>query len=172
MSTNRIKFKKIYSKIAFLIITIPLFVLVFKVLSDGISINNISIASTKIEKLYLKLNKKLVLDIENIILPASKKNNQQSIQISDIANIIKRAVTVSSFFERLNINNIEYNKEKTSIHFDGNEYEINAPYVMAKFSLTQSEDDVLLNIDTLKIKNENISFKGNILYLSLSLIHI
>ena len=166
MSTNRIKFKKIYSKIAFLIITIPLFVLVFKVLGDGISINNISIASTKIEKLYLKLNKKLVLDIENIILPASKKNNQQSIQISDIANIIKRAVTVSSFFERLNINNIEYNKEKTSIHFDGNEYEINAPYVMAKFSLTQSEDDVLLNIDTLKIKNENISFKGNILYLS------
>ena len=166
MKTNRIKFKKIYSKIAFLIITIPLFVLIFKVLGDGISINNISIASTKIEKLYLKLNKKFVLDIENIILPTSKKNNQQSMQISDIANIIKRAVTVSSFFERLNINNIEYNKEKTSIHFDGSEYEIDAPYVIAKFSLTQSEDDVLLNIDTLKIKNENISFKGNILYLS------
>lgn len=166
MKKNKATFRKTYSKIAVLLIIILLFVLIFKTLSDGIKINSLSIAGIKIDGLYLKLDKKLVLDIDNIDLGKIQSSKDSTTPtITDMTNIIRRAIWLTSFFERLDISNIQYANESSSIYFDGEQYKIDVPYVLAAFRLKNDRDDIFLDIDTLKIKKEELDVKGRILYL-------
>lgn len=140
--------------------------MIFKTLSDGIKINSLSIAGIKIDGLYLKLDKKLVLDIDNIDLGKIQSSKDSTTPtITDMTNIIRRAIWLTSFFERLDISNIQYANESSSIYFDGEQYKIDVPYVLAAFRLKNDRDDIFLDIDTLKIKKEELDVKGRILYL-------
>lgn len=171
MKKNNIRFKKIYSKVAVLLIIVLFFALCFKILSNGIKIDSISIAKIKIDGLYLKLDKKLILNIANIDLRGlSKEENNTKKEMpkpQDITKIIRYIITTTSFFEHLDISNISYGGDNSSIYFDGNSFKINVPYVLASFKLVdEGNDDILLNIDTLKIKQEDLYIKGRILYLN------
>lgn len=168
MKKNNATFKKIYSKVAVLLIIVLLFALCFKILSDGIKVDSISIAKIRIDGLYLKLNKKLVLEIANIDLKGFSKSEDKAksepLKLQDITKIIRGAISVTSFFEHLEISNISYGSEHSSIFFDGNYFKVNVPYVLASFKLTNDGDDILLDIEKLKIKKEDLDIKGRILY--------
>ncbi|RDU58422.1 AsmA-like C-terminal domain-containing protein [Helicobacter sp. MIT 99-5507] len=165
MKKNKTTLRKTYNKIAFLLIIILLFILIFKTLSDGLRINSLSFAGIKVDGLYLKLNEKLILDIDNIdISGISRSKDSEPISIEDIEIGVRRAIWLVSFFERLNIPNIQYANDSSSIYFDGKQYKINVPQALAVFELRDSDGDIFLDIDTLKIKQQNIDVKGSILY--------
>ncbi|WP_181881811.1 AsmA-like C-terminal domain-containing protein [Helicobacter sp. MIT 14-3879] len=151
-----------------MLIIILLFALIFKILSDGIKIDSISIANIKIDGLYLKLDKKLVLQINNIDLShlkQSKKDDTSTLSMQYITKIIRSIITITSFFEHLEISSIIYQNETSSIYFNGNYFKVNIPYVLASFKLVNDGDDILLDIETLKIKQEELDIKGKILYI-------
>ncbi len=165
MKKNKTTLKKTYSKIAILLIIILLFILIFKVLSDGFRINSLSIAGIKIDGLYLKLNEKLILEIDNINIGGiSRSKDSKPINMKDIERTIRRTIWIASFFEKLNISNIQYIDDKSSIYFDGNQYKINVPQALAVFRLRDDKNDIFLDIDKLEIKKQNIDVKGSILY--------
>ena len=141
--------------------------LIYKVLSDGFKIDNISIANVKISGLYLKLNKKLILEVKNIDLRAFKRESSEikPPKISDITQIVRYAVGLSSFFERLNLPLIQTKNEKYFVLFDGESFKVDIPYILADFSLKNEESDIMLDIKTLKVKQEQLDIKGRILYL-------
>ncbi len=165
MKKNKTTLKKTYSKIAILLIIILLFILIFKILSDGFKINSLSIAGIKIDGLYLKLNEKFILEVDNVNIGGiSRSKDTKPINIDDIERTIRRVIWVASFFEKLNIPNIQYADDKSSIYFDGNQYKIDVPQALAIFSLKDDNSDILLEINTIKIKKQNIDVKGDILY--------
>lgn len=147
------------------------FILILKVLSDGFRIENFSIANIKIDGLYLKLDKKLILEIAQISIP--KKSAESSVdsakkpdsapKISDITQVIQYAITLSSFFERLALKQINYDNGKYFVYFDGHTFMVDVPYVLADFSLNDDAGDILLDIKTLKVKSEDLVIKGKIL---------
>lgn len=166
MKKNKIVLSKLYSKVAVLLIIILVVVLVFKALNDGIKINDISIAGIKVEGLYLKLDKKLILTINNIDISKYKQStSSKPSNISDMISIVKQAIIVSSFFERLDIQHIRYDNESSSIYFDGYNYKVDMPDVIALFNLEKTGSDILLNVNALDIKNKDINISGQILYL-------
>ena len=166
MKKNANRLKKIYSKVAILLIVILCLALVYKVLSDGFRIERIAIANIKIDGLYLKLNKKLILEIKNIDLRNFKIESKDSKppKISNIAQLVRYAVSLSSFFERLDLPLIQSKDEKYFVFFDGESFKVDIPYILADFSLNSEEGDIMLNIKTLKVKNEDLDIKGRILY--------
>ena len=135
-------------------------------LSDGFRIERISIANIKIDGLYLKLNKKLILEIKNIDLRNFKRESKDSKppKISNIAQLVRYAVSLSSFFERLDLPLIQSKDEKYFVFFDGESFKVDIPYILADFSLNSEEGDIMLDIQTLKVKNEDLDIKGRILY--------
>lgn len=167
MKKNAKALKKIYSKVAILLIVVLCCSLIYKVLSDGFKIDNISIANVKISGLYLKLNKKLILEVKNIDLRAFKRESSEikPPKISDITQIVRYAVGLSSFFERLNLPLIQTKNEKYFVLFDGESFKVDIPYILADFSLKNEESDIMLDIKTLKVKQEQLDIKGRILYL-------
>lgn len=160
------RLKKIYSKVAILLIVILCLALVYKVLIDGFRIERISIANIKIDGLYLKLNKKLILKVKNIDLRNFKRESKDSKppKISNIAQLVRYAVSLSSFFEKLDLPLIQAKNEKYFIFFDGESFKVDIPYILADFSLNSEEGDIMLDIQTLKVKNEDLDIKGRILY--------
>lgn len=160
------RLKNIYSKVAILLIVILCLALVYKVLSDGFRIERISIANIKIDGLYLKLNKKLILEIKNIDLRNFKRESKDSKppKISNIAQLVRYAVSLSSFFEKLDLPLIQAKNEKYFVFFDGESFKVDIPYILADFSLNSEEGDIMLDIQTLKVKNEDLDIKGRILY--------
>lgn len=160
------RLKKIYSKVAILLIAILCLALVYKVLSDGFRIERISIANIKIDGLYLKLNKKLILKVKNIDLRNFKRESKDSKppKISNIVQLVRYAVSLSSFFEKLDLPLIQTKNEKYFIFFDGESFKVDIPYILADFSLNSEEGDIMLDIQTLKVKNEDLDIKGRILY--------
>lgn len=167
MKKNANALKKIYSKVAILLIVVLCCSLVYKVLSDGFKIDSFSIANIKIDGLYLKLNKKLILEIKSIDLASFTLDSRDSKppKISDITQIVRYAVSLSSFFERLNLPLIKSKKENYFVFFDGQSFRVDIPYILADFSLNSDEGDIMLDIKTLKVKNEDLDIKGRILYL-------
>lgn len=167
MRTNAKRFKKIYGITAILLILFLSFVLILKLLSDGFRIENISIANVKISGLYLKLDKKLILEIKHIDLKHIKQNkNVESTppKLKDITQIIRYAVSLSSFFQKLELKQIDFDEEKYFVHFDGNSFKVNIPYILADFKIENEENDIVLNIQTLKVKQEDLIIKGKIAY--------
>lgn len=140
-------------------------------LSDGFRIENFSIANIKISGLYLKLDKKLILEIAQISIPKksaesskdSAKSPDSAPKISDITQVIQYAITLSSFFERLALKQINYDGGKYFVYFDGHTFRVDVPYVLADFSLQNDAGDILLDIKTLKVKSEDLVIKGKIL---------
>lgn len=140
-------------------------------LSDGFRIENFSIANIKISGLYLKLDKKLILEIAQISIPKksaessvdSAKKRDSAPKISDITQTIQYAITLSSFFERLWLKQINYDDGKYFVHFDGKTFKVDVPYILADFALNDDAGDILLDIKMLKVKSEDLIIKGKIL---------
>lgn len=165
MRKNAKRFKKIYGITAILLILFLSFVLILKLLSDGFRIERISIANVKIGGLYLKLDKKLILEINHIDLSQVKPNaSSQPPNLNDITQIIRYAVSLSSFFQKLEIKKIDFDKESYFVHFDGNSFRVNIPYILADFRLENTENDIMLDIRMLKVKQEDLVIRGKILY--------
>ncbi|MGX3011152.1 YhdP family protein [Helicobacter sp. 23-1044] len=172
MKKNAKALKKIYSKVAILLIVVLCCSLVYKVLSDGFKIDNLSIANIKISGLYLKLDKKLILEIRQIDIAKkadSAKNANKSPdsapKISDITQTIHYAIALSSFFQKLDLARINYDGERYFVRFDGDSFRVNVPYILADFALNNDGGDILLNIKVLKVKQQDLIIKGRILYL-------
>lgn len=165
MRKNAKRFKKIYGITAILLILFLSFVLILKLLSDGFRIERISIANVKIGGLYLKLDKKLILEINHIDLSQVKSSaSSQPPNLNDITQIIRYAVSLSSFFQKLELKKIDFDKESYFVHFDGNSFKVNIPYILADFRLENAENDIMLDIRMLKVKQEDLVIKGKILY--------
>ena len=165
MRKNAKRFKKIYGITAILLILFLSFVLILKLLSDGFRIERISIANVKISGLYLKLDKKLILEINHIDLSQVKSNaSSQPPNLNDITQIIRYAVSLSSFFQKLELKKIDFDKESYFVHFDGNSFKVNIPYILADFRLENAENDIMLDIRMLKVKQEDLVIRGKILY--------
>lgn len=168
MKKNSKIFKKTYSTLAVLFIFILFGALIYKILNDGFKIDSISIAGIKIDEFYLKLDEKLILRIERIDLRNYDSSTDSPPKLHDLTNLVRYAVNLSQIFKELKIAKIAQNSdshEDSSIFFNGKKFQINLPYLIADFSLNNEGEDILLDIETLKIKQENLDIKGRILYL-------
>ena len=151
---------------------------------DGIYTQHFSIAGINIEGLYLKLENKLILDIQKLDLshplkeqeitqvgeeeiPTQDENKQPSElpSIDSIMGYVKDGLLVLSYFEMLNVHNIILPDNKVrKILYDGNLYQIYAPNFEAILSTKNDNGTIRLDIETLNIYPFNIQLDGFLEY--------
>jgi len=173
--------------IIFAIIT-TLFVLYFSLLK-GISIENINYKHINIDKLYIKIDKKLIIRAKNIsLIKNSKKNTQKQtistnnknsdiINVKETARLVEKVMQFLSFFQEIDVTNINiYNNKINYIYLHNNNFKIDTDDIFIQTSLTPQNKKVLFNISTLHIKKYNIvlkningEFHSDLLYLYLSI---
>lgn len=174
MAMMKKRSKHIVSIVVFLGILLTLSLMGYKTLSNGIYSPSISFGQIQIEGLYLRLNNKLILNIEKLDISALQKQDKQStdddtpLDPKDILGWIKKFLFVISYFEKLDIENVVFaDEQKRSVHYDGHEYRINAPEFLAYFDVEESNKDTELLIHELEILSLGLQVQGKFVYQSL-----
>lgn len=129
-------------------------------LKSGIETDTLVIGKYKVEKLYLKLDKKLTLKAQSIQIPKSKEK-------PSFENIDKTFDTIKylfTFFDTIDLKNITFEDNHFNfifiddiLYLSSDDYEIAGNIHREGYKLTA-------NISQLEIKKSNIKLKGNLSY--------
>lgn len=147
--------RKIWHFLVFIIIILLILVAIF---SYGVSIKNIEIAEFKIDQLYIKLDKKLILKAQNIQIPAKNSNINGSDE--DLLRLTKNLAWIDRLFAEISLKNIKIGEDGFDLHFTKNLFHINSPYLNIDTDIISINSGVLANINKLEFKDFNITMSG------------
>ena len=101
--------RKIWILFLFIILALIAFVLI---LMHGIDLETISFPKIKIDRLYIKLDKKLIVNANNIVIA---KNTKSSSSLKEIYKTAKYIKYLNSIFKSISLKNIKYNDETVNL---------------------------------------------------------
>ncbi len=146
--------KNIWKFLLFIILTL---ILLISFLIYGIKIEDISLSTIKIDKLYIKLDKKLILKAKNIQFYRNSKSKTSKDEIYKLLNYIKY---LNSFFKYISLKNIEYENEKVSLLYKDDIFYIDSKYLTLDSKLEFKNSEIKLKIKQLILKDEKLELKG------------
>ncbi|PAF54074.1 hypothetical protein BKH42_02350 [Helicobacter sp. 13S00482-2] len=163
---SKIVSKKILSLIIFFVIVLILLFTGYRILSDGFHIKNLKIGKINISGLYLKLDNKLILDINRLDVSAYlKTSSKKSFDVESITNNIKYGIWGISYFQKLSIQNIVLDStNQASMMYDGQQYTLEFPNIQANFAIEDNNKDIKLKILNLTLKKIGAQADGDIVY--------
>jgi len=143
-------------------------------LVNGISIDNLTLPTLKIDQLYIKLDKKLIVNIQTLEI---KKQTQNTTSLDESAEIIKNFPYLDQFFSQIIIDNLIYENEKIKLRYEQNTFILDSQHLSVNLIITPAEKwsleieiqeaylkDLALHVKgTTKIdlKKKQYSFEGN-----------
>ncbi len=135
-------------------------VLLVYFLQEGITIDSLKIGNFKVEKLYLKLDNKLILRVNKFIIP--KSNTKE--RIEDIDKELRRIKRVLTFFEYIELNSVQFTDDTYSvIYADDTIYIDNSAYEIAGM-ITPQNGGLVAEIPLVRIKKYNLMLQGTMTY--------
>ncbi|SQH71244.1 Putative periplasmic protein [Helicobacter mustelae] len=155
------------SLVAFFLVILILFFSGYKILSHGISVEKLAFGKVSLSKLYLKLDKKLILqvdelDLEDLLKAPAKK----PLDIESISKYIRYFTWGIAYFQSLLVKKIILDPQNiANIYYDGKRYKITFPKVIADFNISEEPGRLRLNIQTLKLVNLQSQLQGRLVYL-------
>ena len=143
-------------------------------LVNGISIDNVTLPTLKIDQLYIKLDKKLIVSIQTLEI---KKETQADTSLEESAEIIKNFPYLNQFFSKISIETIHYANETLSLHYEENLFKLDSQHLSVNLIITPIEKwnidveiqeaflkDYALHVNgkaRMDFKTKNHSFEGN-----------
>ena len=134
-----------------------LFVGLFFILSSGINVEKFSFASINVSKLYIKLDKKLIVQIEEIELPATSQSQNS---VNDFKKHIQYVPTLLTIFQKIDIESLKIKNNEFTITIDEEIFYIDNKFINLSAKPLIQNDIVTLNLYSLFLKDYNLLFDG------------
>lgn len=152
---------KIKKGIFTIFITIFLFVLIiFSILKYGLNFENISFCDVNISKFYIKLDKKLVINLENVQIPIKRNSNENKDPKEEILKISKKIVWLDRLFEKIDIKNLKLLDEILNIKFENDNFFIDTKYIKLNSEITPVKGGAKVNFKDVFVKDYDINASG------------
>ena len=103
---------------------------------NGISIDNLTLPTLKIDQLYIKLDKKLIVNIQTLEI---KKQTQTNTSLEESAEIIKNFPYLDQFFSQIIIENLIYDNEKIKLRYEHNTFILDSQHLSVNLVITPIE---------------------------------
>lgn len=163
---SKIVSKKILSLIIFFVIVLVLLFTGYRILSDGFHIKSLKIGKINIQELYLKLDNKLILDVNKLDISGYFKTpSKKSFDIESVTDNVKYGIWAISYFQKLSIKKIILdNQNEASVIYDGKQYALQFPNIEANFAIEDNDKDIRLKIINLALKKIGFQSDGDIIY--------
>ena len=158
-----------------------LFLGLFFILSSGINVEKFSFASINVSKLYIKLDKKLIVQIEEIELPTTSTSENS---LNDLKKYIQHVPTLLTIFQQIDIELLKVKNNEFTITIDEEIFYIDNKFINLSAKPVLNNDIVTLNLYSLFLKdydllldgllkvnlqNEEVLFSGKVLYKDLDI---
>lgn len=131
----------------------------FALLFIGIHINTLKIADYKLEGLYIKLDKKLIVKAEHVIVPTIESDASAT-----LPDMIKRMRYLFSFFQSVELPNIQLPKQTLSLAFTPEHLYINSDSYKVVSDFNLGEEQLNAQISQLDLKEQNLTLNGDLVY--------
>ncbi|MCI5968753.1 AsmA-like C-terminal domain-containing protein [Helicobacter sp.] len=165
IKTIKIPSIRILKLILFFTFFIGLFITLYTFLYTGIKLERFNLAGSQIEGFYLRLDKKLILEIQSLHLKQFNTNdssNQHS--ISTQVTFAKNIHFLLQYFEKINIKNIHIEDYQANLFYDGDNFTLNLPEFYVKINLTEDTSKLLIQIHDFYLKPYGIYYQGQGVY--------
>ncbi|EGM2779783.1 DUF3971 domain-containing protein [Campylobacter jejuni] len=158
------KKKILYIVVFFVVLILALFI----VLKNGIVISSIQFDFLKLEQLYIKLDKKLIVRAKNITINETQ-NSEISSQTrssdnasTEILKITKNLKYLYTFVEEIDIQNLNIKDNHVRILFKDNEFFIDNDLLFLKLTLQRQNKELIAGIKKLLLKDYDLNIDGNL----------
>ena len=132
-------------------------------LKYGIKVNDFELYGVKLEQLYIKLDKKIIVRAKQIRLPKFKKESEQKSSDERLLNLSKSVDFIDTIFQEISLENVQIGDNfKLKILFLDDIFFVDSPYlnVDIKFQNEQQNGVDLFSVRNLSFKDFNISISG------------
>lgn len=165
MDKRKIKIKSQHIKkiLKFLALPMILFIALFIYLKNGIYIEKLEFSSINLEKLYIKLDKKLILNAKKVVVNSQSQSTQNETSASKAVQLIKDVKYIYWFFQEINIDEMFVNNYPVELIYKNNLFFVNSKNLLVKVNLKISDKNIQANIDNFLLKDHNLSIIGSLL---------
>ena len=139
---------------------VVLFAAFFIGLLAGIKVDTFKIADYNVDGLYIKLDKKLILKAENVIIPQSKEDPS----LNRIDEAFDRIKYILTFFESIDLKNIVFQNNSLSIKFRHDYLKLTSKDYEIIGTVKREEKMIKANIPLLHLKQYNVAMNGEVTY--------
>ena len=136
-----------------------IFALIFFLL-NGIKIKSFSFGQIYVSQLYIKLDKKLIVNIEEIKLTNDSKVKNS---YEDLEENIQRIPFVLKWFSRIDIESLLIDGNHFKILFDNDHLYFDNKYVNISSKYNKLENTIALDLYSLYLKDIDLLLRGNII---------
>ena len=160
MSTISKKISRYGFFIKFFIILILSLLLLLKY---GIKINDFEFYGVKLEQLYIKLDKKIIVRAKQIKLPSFKKDMAQKSSDERLLNLSQGVDYLDTFFQEILLESVQIGNDfKIKILFLDDIFFVDSPYlnIDIKFQKEQQDGIDRFIVKNLSLKDFNVSISG------------
>ena len=130
-------------------------------LKNGIIISSVQFDFLKLEQLYIKLDKKLILRAKNITINENNSSKNESLATNEILQIAKNLKYLYTFVEEIDIKELTIKDKHIRILFKDNEFFVDNELLFLKLGLEKNEE-LKARIKKLLLKDYNLSVEGNL----------
>ena len=145
-------------------IFITLFTFYFT-LHIGLKLDTFILPNLKIEKLYIKWDEKIRVDIDSIKITKSNTESNFDISSLDIKKILHKTRLLATLFGDINIKHIQFNDTNATFRYkegDAGFINIQHPDLSLDAAIEMNHHLILLDIDTFYEKSSNSTIRGQL----------
>ena len=140
-----------------LIPAVLIFVIFIAVLKHGVEIENIDAGDFKIEQLYIKLDKKIILRAKNIEIPKQSAKDSSEEALLDLS---KNIVWINRLFDEILLERIKFLNSESTLFYRDDVFYLDSPFLAVSSNFKDTEDGITANIYLLEFKDFNITLSG------------
>ena len=132
-------------------------------LKYGIKINDFEFYGVKLEQLYIKLDKKIIVRAKQIKLPKFKQNAEQKASDKQLLNLSQGVDYLDTFFQEISLESVQIGDDfKIKILFLDDIFFVDSPYlnIDIKFQNEQQNGVDRFIVRNLSFKDFNVSISG------------
>ena len=131
----------------------------FVVLTNGIRIKNLQLPKIKISQLYIKLDKKLIVNIDTIDINTQSKKNSSLEELYDITN---KLPYLYAMFESISIQNLILDNKTIHFLYKDEVFYVDSDFLTIDAKIRGWEDSIEVDIQQIFLKDFHIKAQGNL----------
>ncbi|TLD88633.1 AsmA-like C-terminal domain-containing protein [Helicobacter sp. MIT 05-5294] len=153
---------RIFKIVLFSVFFLGIFIALYAFLYYGIKIERFGLVGAQIQGFYLRLDKKLILEIESLNLNAIESTQKaDDFDINEQIFYAKNIHFILQYFQKIDIQRIDFQGYQANLFYNGENFTLNLPEIYAKINLKEDASRVLISIQDLYLKNYGIYYQGS-----------
>ena len=143
----------------FFLVIFLLITLTFLVLKNGIRIDNLTLPKFKITQLYIKLDKKFIVNIETLDISTQSRNDNSLEELHSLTNLLPY---LYSLFEYISIQNIIYDNKTVNFLYKDEIFYIKSDFLIIDARIEDLKSHLAIDIKRLILKDIHLNAKGTL----------